>query len=87
MILIPIIFFLFYEKGKAKGLRLLLWIIGWYVAAKLLEHYDVVIFRWTGLVSGHTLKHLAAAAATGYMVAFYQSGYLSLNTRTVNEHG
>ncbi|CAN5836132.1 hypothetical protein BH11PLA1_BH11PLA1_22500 [soil metagenome] len=41
-----------------------------YVAAKLLEHYDQAIFdalaqTGTPLVSGHTLKHLAAACAPG----------------------
>jgi hypothetical protein len=34
-----------------------------YVAAKLFELSDVQLMRWSGeLISGHTLKHLAAAA-------------------------
>jgi len=33
-----------------------------YIAAKLMEHFDAVIYQLSGdLVSGHTLKHLAAA--------------------------
>jgi hypothetical protein len=38
-----------------------------YVAAKVLEALDWQILEMGGLVSGHTLKHLAAAAA-GYFV-------------------
>lgn len=40
------------------------WIIGWYAMAKILELADVKVFAATaGIVSGHTLKHLAAAWA------------------------
>ena len=36
--------------------------IGVYVAAKLLEHADGAAFAAGHVVSGHTLKHLAAAS-------------------------
>jgi hypothetical protein len=36
------------------------WVLGAYVLAKVLEHYDREIFGLTGVVSGHTLKHVAA---------------------------
>jgi hypothetical protein len=40
------------------------WVFGAYLIAKITETLDVQIFAWTaGLVSGHTLKHLFAAAA------------------------
>jgi len=40
------------------------WLVGgWYLAAKLLEFFDRNVFNLTGGVSGHTLKHLAAAMA------------------------
>jgi hypothetical protein len=35
--------------------------LAFYAAAKLLEAADRPIFRWGGIVSGHTIKHLAAA--------------------------
>ncbi len=45
------------------------WVLALYVAAKLFEVGDRVVFRWTsGIVSGHTLKHLAAAAACYVLV-------------------
>jgi hypothetical protein len=34
-----------------------------YLLAKVFEHYDRQIFEWTGMVSGHTLKHVAAGLA------------------------
>ena len=40
-----------------------------YVAAKLLETSDPDIYSLGNVVSGHTLKHLAAAAST-YFVLF-----------------
>jgi hypothetical protein len=47
-----------YTRGK-----ILYWVFAWYVLSKILETYDANVFEWTHLVSGHTLKHVAAAAA------------------------
>ena len=44
--------------------RDLIGMIGWYALAKLFEFYDAQIFALGHWVSGHTLKHLAAATAT-----------------------
>jgi uncharacterized membrane protein len=42
----------------------LAWMIVWYSLAKFLEHYDGWIFDHSAqIVSGHSLKHLAAAVA------------------------
>ena len=38
-------------------------VFGAYVLAKVFEHYDRQIFEWTGMVSGHTLKHVVAGLA------------------------
>jgi len=59
MIIIPIILVCFNSAyTKTSGYWLLL---SAYVIAKLCEHFDREIFNVLGLVSGHTLKHLAAA--------------------------
>ncbi|MFZ3200954.1 MAG: hypothetical protein WA175_07375 [Candidatus Acidiferrales bacterium] len=42
--------------------------LAFYAAAKLLEAADRPIFRWGGIVSGHTLKHLAAAISTYWIL-------------------
>ena len=40
------------------------WVVGWYALAKVAEFADQTIFEVTHhLISGHTLKHLLAAAA------------------------
>ena len=40
-----------------------------HLLAKVLEHYDRQIFEFTGMVSGHTLKHVVAGLA-GFPVAY-----------------
>jgi hypothetical protein len=42
-------------------------VVGFYVLAKILEESDRQVFALGHIVSGHTLKHLAAAAA-GYWI-------------------
>lgn len=47
----------------------LLWVVGFYVLAKILETADSQVFALTRrTVSGHTLKHLAAALAGYWML-------------------
>ena len=43
----------------------LYWVFGWYVLSKLLETFDAEVLHLGGVVSGHTLKHVAAALAGG----------------------
>jgi hypothetical protein len=57
--LIPLILWLF--DSKLNG-GLYIWgIIGAYTASKLMELFDAQIYSALGLLSGHSLKHLAAA--------------------------
>ncbi len=41
----------------------LYWVFAGYVVAKLFETFDRALYGLAGLISGHSLKHLAAAAA------------------------
>jgi hypothetical protein len=41
----------------------LYWVFAWYVLAKVMELLDRQVFALGHLVSGHTLKHLAAGVA------------------------
>jgi hypothetical protein len=41
----------------------LYFVFGWYVLAKVLELFDGQVLAHSHLVSGHTLKHVAAAVA------------------------
>jgi hypothetical protein len=47
-------------------------VLAWYALSKVLETFDAEVLHWSDFVSGHTLKHLAAAAAglaVGVMLA------------------
>lgn len=57
----------------AKGTKYFILTLVWYIVAKLLEHFDKEFFALTSsIVSGHTLKHLAAAVSTWWMVRYVQ---------------
>jgi len=47
-------------------------VAGFYVLAKLLETFDKAVFSWGHVVSGHTLKHLAAAMAGFWILRMLQ---------------
>jgi hypothetical protein len=70
MLLVPLILFLW--RGEGISTKRLWMAIGAYAAAKLLEHFDAAIFAAGGLLSGHTLKHLAAALAAWWIVRAFQ---------------
>ena len=57
-------------------------VMAWYVVAKLLELCDhQVLAMAQGWVSGHTLKHIAAAMAAWPVIAVMQNGAYSGQTR------
>ena len=65
MLLIPLIALLFPARtGERRWLWLLL---ACYALAKVCEAFDAEIFAATGQISGHTLKHLVAAAGVSMM--------------------
>ena len=63
LVLILILFPPKYTRGKYMG-----YAIGFYALAKLLELADGPIYRTLHVVSGHTLKHLAAATAVIWII-------------------
>jgi hypothetical protein len=62
VILLALLFPARYTQGRYLG-----FVVGYYALAKALELFDEPIFAALRVVSGHTLKHLAAAAA-GYCI-------------------
>lgn len=60
LLLIPLLMALY--QPRYTGGRWIFVALGAYGLAKLLEHYDREIYDTLGFVSGHPLKHLAAAA-------------------------
>jgi len=74
MLAIPLILWLYYDPTHKPALLCLVWVVLWYIVAKLLEHWDYPIYSLFG-ISGHTLKHIAAAASTWYFVVLFQRKY------------
>jgi len=72
---IPLLLWLYYAPAVKVMIPCLIWIVAWYIVAKALEQLDYPIFRVFG-ISGHTLKHLAAAVSTGYFVRLFRKNYL-----------
>jgi hypothetical protein len=76
VLLIVLLFPARYTRGSDLAI-----IVGFYVLAKVLELLDKPIFSHTGhLVSGHTLKHLAAAAAGYWLLRTLQKRQLVSNS-------
>ena len=84
MVCIPLILAMFGKTGGYKGVGSLMWVVIWYVVAKVLEHFDREIFTTLGFVSGHTLKHIAAAVSTGYLVRMFEAKYSTMEELTDN---
>jgi ceramidase len=76
MLAIPAILLIFPSEANNKTWRLLMWVVLWYVIAKVLEHFDKEIYSFTGFISGHSLKHIAAAVATWYMLKLFEKKYI-----------
>lgn len=79
MLAIILLLMLYYTPAMKPVLRAMAWIVVWYAIAKILEQLDYPILRVLG-VGGHALKHLAAAASTGYFILLFRLRYISYRT-------
>ena len=79
LLLIPVIL----ATRPAKYLRTcdVVIVLGWYVAAKVLEQADAWVYSWGGVVSGHALKHFAAAAAGAWVLRALVRGRVGRESR------
>jgi len=62
MVLIPMILLMF--RSRLNGTVFLWAMIAAYVVSKITEYYDAEIYTATGVLSGHSIKHIAAAVGT-----------------------
>jgi hypothetical protein len=68
---IPLLLWLF--PARYNHARYYLFMLGWYLLAKLFEFNDALFFDLTqGLISGHSLKHLASAMSAYVAVRLLQ---------------
>ena len=67
---LPLIFLLLAPRFSGT----IYWLIAaaFYALAKLFEFYDSAIYSAGAILSGHTLKHFAAAAACGALLRYFQ---------------
>lgn len=74
MLLVPAALLMRLPRRYPSGAPDVAWwgVLAGYALAKALEVADQSVFDALGLVSGHTLKHLAAAGAAGWLVAAAQ---------------
>jgi len=75
MLLIPVILLLFSGSASDRSWHQLAGVFGWYLVAKVFDLLDCPVWSALGFVSGHTLKHLAAGLATGYLVRMFRIKY------------
>lgn len=74
VVLTPVILLFFQpENSSAKGYW---WLLLTYLLAKLFEHYDAQIMITTGIISGHSLKHLMAALGFYLLLKSYEKRQL-----------
>ena len=72
MVLIPTMLGLFGTRSLRSPF---LWAtLGTYLVAKILEVFDAEIYSITGMISGHSLKHIIAALATASVILACQKG-------------
>lgn len=72
IVAIPVLLLCF--KGRFDGQSGYWWLFFWYLMAKVLEHFDKAVFSLTGdNISGHSLKHVAAAVGVYLLIKAYRS--------------
>jgi Ceramidase len=70
VVALTLLFLLF--SPKYAGTSYWIFAAALYALAKLLEYYDGAIYSLISVLSGHTLKHLAAAAACFVILRYFQ---------------
>lgn len=70
MLLIPLLILMFNPRfNNSRGYWVLMLA---YLLAKILEHFDAPVFNSIGIISGHTMKHIAAALGLSFLLYSYR---------------
>jgi hypothetical protein len=79
---LPLVFLLFAPRFSGT----IYWLIAaaFYALAKLFEFYDSAIYSAGTVLSWHTLKHFAAAAACGVLLRYFQERQLIVVTNAAD---
>lgn len=68
---IPIILMTF--KSSFSQISGYWWLLVMYIVAKLFEHFDETVHQWLIVISGHSIKHIAAAIGVYLLLRSYDS--------------
>lgn len=74
MVLIPVILLLY--TGSLMKSKYVWTTLFTYILAKGVEHFDLLIYNATGLMSGHSIKHILGAIAVLYVVLAFKRSEL-----------
>lgn len=69
ILLIPILLFAY--QSRFLSFSGYIYLIAFYLLAKLFEHFDELVFSALKIISGHSLKHIAAAVGIAVLIRFY----------------
>jgi hypothetical protein len=75
LLLIPLILLFFGGSARGRAWHQLGWVFGWYLVAKVFDVLDCPVWSALGIVSGHTVKHIAAGLSTWWLVRMFQLKY------------
>lgn len=70
---------------KVNYTRHLVMALGWYVLAKLFEHFDDKVFDTLRFWSGHTIKHLLSSVSLFFVLKILDKWRLGANLGTIKE--
>lgn len=78
VVLVPLMLIL-YRPGREYSVPV--WsLVALYALAKVFELYDRQVYAFTGLMSGHTIKHIVAASGTGAVLKMLYARRVELTT-------
>jgi len=69
VVAVPLVL-VFYKNSKLYT-KQIMYVFGAYIIAKLCEHFDVQIYEFLQVISGHTIKHLFSALAVYFIYRIY----------------
>ena len=69
IVAVPLVL-VFYRNSKLYT-KQIMYVFGAYIIAKLCEHFDVQIYEFLQVISGHTIKHLFSALAVYFIYRIY----------------
>jgi len=73
--IVAVPFILIFYKNKKLYTKQLFLVFFAYLISKLTEHYDVAIFEFFKVISGHTIKHLFSALAAYFIYRIHLKAY------------